>query len=406
MRLLCLSNGHGEDLVAVRILQQLQQLSPNIQISVLPIVGEGKAYRDFPIIGPVQTLPSGGFLYMDTRQLAKDLQGGLFKLTWEQLKSIKAWAKTGGLVLAVGDIVPLGFAWWSGLPYAFVGTARSEYYLRDEAKSLKRQYWWQQFESWSGCVYQPWERCLMQNKRCRAIFPRDTLTATVLKRFGVTAIAAGNPMMDDLPVLFEPSIKPYAPNEGLQVLLLPGSRAPEVYGNWKLILRSLPGVVAAFPQHPIQFLAAIAPTLNMDALYTELTQQGWDAVPGSRSQDWRLPATSAVLRLSRTEFQKYLLQAHCAIALAGTATEQFVGLGKPAIAIPGEGPQYTFRFAEAQSRLLGMSLTLVEGASEVGDVLCSILTDPEKLQAISENGLRRMGQPGAAQRIAKQLINL
>jgi len=39
--------------------------------------------------------------------------------------------------------------------------------------------------------------------------------------------------------------------------------------------------------------------------------------------------------------------------MAGTATEQFVGLGKPAIAIPGIGPQFTAAFAEAQSRHLG-----------------------------------------------------
>ena len=52
--------------------------------------------------------------------------------------------------------------------------------------------------------------------------------------------------------------------------------------------------------------------------------------------------------------------------MAGTATEQFVGLGKPAIAIPGNGPQFTPAFAEAQSRLLGGSLILVKRPSQVG----------------------------------------
>jgi len=41
--------------------------------------------------------------------------------------------------LSRGDIVPLLFAWLSGATYAFVGTAKSEYYLRDEAGPLPRQ---------------------------------------------------------------------------------------------------------------------------------------------------------------------------------------------------------------------------------------------------------------------------
>lgn len=44
------------------------------------------------------------------------------------------------------------------------------------------------------------------------------------------------------------------------------------------------------------------------------------------------------------------------LAMAGTATEQLVGLGKPVVTIPGQGPQFNFRFAEAQQRLLGKSV--------------------------------------------------
>ncbi len=70
-RLLCLSNGHGEDIIAVRILQELRQISSKLNISALPLVGEGRAYfaADIPVIGTVQAMPSGGFIYMDGRQL-------------------------------------------------------------------------------------------------------------------------------------------------------------------------------------------------------------------------------------------------------------------------------------------------------------------------------------------------
>ena len=65
-RLLCLSNGHGEDIIAVRILQELRQISSKLNISALPLVGEGRAYftAGIPVIGAVQAMPSGGFIYM------------------------------------------------------------------------------------------------------------------------------------------------------------------------------------------------------------------------------------------------------------------------------------------------------------------------------------------------------
>ena len=89
--------------------------------------------------------------------------------------------------------------------------------------------------------------------------------------------------------------------------------------------------------------------------------------------------------------------------MAGTATEQFVGLGKPAIIIPGNGPQFTYAFAEAQSRLLGISVILVEQPEEVVGVVRSLLLNPDQLHIIAENGVRRMGKSGAAKRIAECL---
>ena len=45
--------------------------------------------------------------------------------------------------------------------------------------------------------------------------------------------------------------------------------------------------------------------------------------------------------------------------MTGTAVEQAVGLGKPIIAVPGNGPAFTYRFAEAQNRLLGDSVQVI-----------------------------------------------
>ena len=113
MRLLCISNGHGEDLIAIRILQALQGLLPHLPMAALPIVGEGRQYQKLgiDIIGPTKQMPSGGFIYMDGQQLARDLQGGLLQLTIAQLRAMGQWLKADDEVLAVGDIVPLLFGW-------------------------------------------------------------------------------------------------------------------------------------------------------------------------------------------------------------------------------------------------------------------------------------------------------
>jgi uncharacterized protein (TIGR03492 family) len=92
-----------------------------------------------------------------------------------------------------------------------------------------------------------------------------------------------------------------------------------------------------------------------------------------------------------------------AIALAGTATEQCVGFGTPIITLPGNGPQFVWAFAEAQTRLLGQSIHLVAHPSEVAGKVREILQQPEQELTYQNNGLLRMGKPGASERIAAQI---
>lgn len=431
MKLLCLSNGHGEDTIALRILQELQQRSAHLELSALPIVGEGRVYttHGIPLIGPTQSMPSGGFVYMDGRQLVRDVRGGLLRLTREQIQTIRAWAKAGGVILAVGDIVPLLFAWWSGAAYAFVGTARSEYYLRDERGLLPRRSALERLESWSGSVYLPWERWLMSHHRCQAVFPRDTLTANILKRWHIPAFDLGNPMMDGL----NPSGRRFQINQTeanqseanqseiiqseiiqsqekpLTFVLLPGSRAPEAYENWQVVLQVLATLVPVFQWRKLLFLAAIAPGLDLDKLLYLAKSLGWHpatvtAASVHPSAQIRLTQLHSHLILTQSAFNDCLHQADFAIAMAGTATEQFVGLGKPVITLPGKGPQFTPAFAEAQTRLLGPAITLIQEPAEAIKAVKALLQDADRLQLISENGPTRMGQPGAACRIAERLI--
>jgi uncharacterized protein (TIGR03492 family) len=405
LKLLALSNGHGEDEVAVRVLRQIQQQCPDAHLQALPIVGEGRAYEQagISIYGSVRAaMPSGGFIYMDQQRVLQDLKSGLLSLTWSQLQDCRRWASEGGTILAVGDIVPLLFAWFSGAPYRFIGTAKSEYYLRQDDTALKTRRW--PWHRWLDCDYLPWERAFMQHRRCQAVFPRDRLTAQFLQQWPIPVFDLGNPMLDDL----EPKgiIPPHAlPEHRATILLLPGSRPPEAYANWQLILDGITPL--AIQGEKLVFIGAIAPQLNLDPLQQLATASGWQqntnpseiAVP----HVWLTLGQSHLLVVPKA-FSDGLHLADLAIAMAGTATEQVVGFGKPVITLPGQGPQFVWAFAEAQTRLLGPSIHLIERSAELAVKVLALLQENQQ-PFYRHNGHQRMGEPGASIRIAQQILH-
>ncbi len=403
MKLLCLSNGHGEDVIAVRILTELQQQLPLIELVALPIVGEGKAYErlEIPIWGTVNSMPSGGFLNMDSQQIWRDVQGGLIQLTWAQWRAVRRWAAAGGQILAVGDLVPLLLAWQSGATYSFVGTAKSEYYLRHPDGKLLAGH---SLASWLGSVYFPWERWLMNRPNCRAVFPRDRITTEVLQKFDIEAFDLGNPMMDGLETDWIPGDQ-----KDLRITLLPGSRPPEAYQNWAVILQGLDSwLTRNLSNQAIGAVAAITPSLDIAEFDNLLQQYQWQLT----ADGW--VKQNCTLQLWNSRYNDCLAYGQLAIAMAGTATEQFVGLGKPAIIMPGAGPQFTQLFAERQTRLLGESVILVDKPQLLGQVIPELILDilsaasqnENRLQRIQKNGLVRMGTAGAATKIASRLLEL
>ncbi len=449
LKILCLSNGHGEDAIASQIFQELQKYPLPPGLAALPIVGEGQAYTkiaSLSIIGPRKKMPSGGFIYMDGQQLWRDVKGGLLTATFAQLKALRYWisseTKLGHqvVILAVGDIVPLLFAWLSGAPYAFLGTAKSEYLIRKETEQLSPKSWVESFLLWSGSIYFPWERWLMSRGKCRAVLARDELTAEMLQKKFIRAYYLGNPMMDGVELdsallsMYRSDTQMLGMEGQITITLLPGSRSPEAYANWEIIIQAIVGLLETFPQRKFLFLGAIAPNLDLEPFSTLLKSYHWRLEREIKTQTQnsilQMPTDhlqptffsgegsihfplklisqnrNASIILNQQAFPEFLHRGDLAIAMAGTATEQFVGLGKPAIAIPGNGPQFTSAFAEAQSRLLGISLIVVKHPREVAGVVKSLLKDSKQRQLIAQNGFRRMGKSGASQRIANFLMEL
>ncbi len=399
MKLLSLSNGHGEDVIAAKILQELQQQCSATEIVALPIVGKGQAYRDLsiPIWGDVKTMPSGGF-NQDGQQLWRDVQGGLLQLTIGQWQAVKRWAKVGGKILAVGDIVPLLMARYSGAAYSFVGTAKSEYYLVDSHQQplAHRQ---KSLEARSGSIYFPWERWLMGSPRCQGVFPRDRITTEKLNQFQIPAWDLGNPMMDGVNRGRE--ISGFVDSKlDLQVTLLPGSRPPEAYRNFELLVAGLETMGDVLKDRSIEAIAGITSSLDLAELQKSL--HDWQFMGfGQWGGTWHL--NNIKLHLAVDQYAHCLAWGDVALAMAGTATEQFVGLGKPALVIPGHGPQFTQLFAERQCDLLGESVILVDHPKSVGLVIKDLMEDVNKLAGIASNGRLRMGEAGAAKRIAAKL---
>jgi uncharacterized protein (TIGR03492 family) len=236
----------------------------------------------------------------------------------------------------------------------------------------------------------------MRKPACQAVFPRDSITTKTLQELGIAAFDVGNPMMDGLGDVGDQSTYPDDPNQPLTIALLPGSRFPEAYENWETLIAAVMNLGSKI-NRSVKLLAALTPSADLTVLKQSL--KNWQAISDQSFQISELDHWTELI-LCPGKFVECIQQSHLAIAMAGTATEQFVGLRKPVITLPGKGPQFVPAFAEAQTRLLGASVHLVQDSTQVPETIQALLANPERWSAIASNGARRMGQPGAAQRIA------
>jgi uncharacterized protein (TIGR03492 family) len=395
-RILFISNGHGEDNHTSHVIQTLRQLCPSLEMAAMPIVGEGKAYRslDVPIIGPTQTMPSGGFFYMKRLYLLKDFQSGLIGLTWRQLQAVLEYAPNYDLIMATGDFVSQTFAYLTKRPFVSFISCLSALY---EGRLRLNPLLWHDLNS----------------SRCLAVFTKDSHTAYDLQRQGIAkALLAGIPALDRLvPTGKDLHVKP----DERAIAILPGSRMPEAARNFCLLLQLVVEIAKVMPESGLQFRAALIPSL-IEQLEDIAKSQGWQLTQGILT--YSPPGSSAEesplveVRCYSDAFSDILCYSTLVIGMAGLAVEQAVAIGKPVIQIPGEGPQFTYQFAEAQTRLLGMSAQTIGTKPATPEILkqaakrvIETLEDSDYLAKCKENGPERFGPPGASERIARFLLN-
>ena len=397
-RLLVLSNGHGEDLIAQRVLDALGRRRPDLEVVVLPLVGEGSAFAaaeqagGLRRVGPRRTLPSGGFSNQSLRGLLADLGAGVLGLSLSQWRLVRRWGRCGDPVLAVGDLLPLLLAWASGAPYGFIGTPKSDYTWASGPGSAGLAAC---YHGLKGSEWDPWEWALMGRRRCRLVAVRDGLTARGLRRHGVPALAPGNPMMDGL----QAGPLPEALASHRRLLLLGGSRMPEALANLRRLLLALEGQAAPQPRVLLAPTGARPSPGEWAPLLQELGYRPADPPPGSgAAAAWR--QGSQLLLIGSGRFADWAGWAEIGLAAAGTATEQLVGLGIPALSLPGPGPQFKRGFAERQSRLLGGAVAVCDSPAALAARLKLLLREPALRAALGRIGRRRMGPAGGSEALA------
>ena len=418
-RLLVLSNGHGEDGIALRVIRALQERRPSLDIAVLPLVGQGDSYAAAEAqgllrrIGPRQSLPSGGFSNQSLRGLLADLAAGMPLLSWRQWQEVQRWGKGGDPILAVGDLLPLLMAWSSGGLFGFVGTPKSDFTWASEGPSG----WGASpiadgYHGAKGSEWDPWEWALMASRRCRLVAVRDGLTARGLRRHGVPALAPGNPMMDGFPQ----GPCPDWLGASRRLLILPGSRHPEALGNGARLLAPLGGsspipgwgakeakpLTLLFPC-PSQSGPGIWGAVLKSAGFSQGPLQPEAAAIGAVAS-WQLEGRPVQVLLGSGCFERWAPWAEVGLATAGTATEQLVGLGIPALSLPGPGPQFKASFARRQSRLLGGAVVPCHSGAQLAERLTLLLAEPLLRQQLGAIGQRRMGAAGGSDALAALVV--
>ncbi len=414
-RLLVLSNGHGEDVIALRVIHALLERRPALAIAVLPMVGEGRVFASdeaagrLQRVGPRQDLPSGGFSNQSLRGMLSDLAAGVLGLSWRQWRLVRRWGRSGTPVLAVGDLLPLLMAWGGGGTYGFIGTPKSDFTWASPAPTGWPSSLWDRLaDGYHRCKdseWDPWEWALMGNRRCRLVALRDRLTARGLRRRGVAATAPGNPMMDGFS---EGAAPAWLTAAGPRILLLPGSRMPEALGNAERLLQALTQL-GDRQGDALTGLLATGSRPNADELAPLLRGAGFAARPPEPADAAQLEGIGATERWQRGDlqllvgpgqFSRWAPWATAGLATAGTATEQLVGLGIPALSIPGPGPQFKGGFARRQSRLLGGSVLPCRTPDQAAERLAALLREPTLRQRLGSIGQARMGPAGGSARLA------
>lgn len=352
-KILIISNGHGEDSIAVTLIKEIKKSKIACDILPMALVGNGSAYKEVDLQPLLinKPMPSGGFI-RSFSALCKDIFAGLIGQILKQKQCIKKHGKDVDICIAVGDI----FCLWMGSSLKttvyFLPTAKSDTFMPHSA-----------FECW------------FMKKKTQVVFARDEKTATSLKKSGCNAQYLGNPMMDNL--FSDRTVTTLNKNECL-ITICPGSRE-EAYKNCAFCVELIDAITQDHPH--IKACIAKSKQLNFDTL---------EEVTNSKIRNEK--THSLLIRKNKNDiivsddFLACINQANLVIGLAGTANEQALYIGKTVIAFEGFGPQSSLKRFQEQQVLMGRKLIIVPNRqiNSIKRIVLNHLTNINKHKAIPE----------------------
>ncbi len=395
--LLIICNGHGEDVIALEIIRRFLKKRKIKKIEVMPLVGNGKVFdsiksKNFSKIGHLKELPSGGFSNQSIKGFFLDLLAGFLVDTFKNFLIIGGKSKNHYKIIAVGDLLPLFFAWSSNCEFSFIGTPKSDYTWSNGPGWALSDF----YHKFKGSEWDPWEIFIMRSTRCKSLIMRDEITANNLNKKKISAKYFGNPMMD---FVDEKNVKITNIIKYNRIILIIGSRFPEALNNLDIFLNCLKDLKLS---SDLIILLPLSLNANVFTISSYLINNGYSKqkniqfLIGEHSV-WK--NKEKYILLGKSTFNKWANMASVGLSNAGTATEQITGLGVPSFSIPGAGPQFTKSFAKRQSRLLGGSVLVCENKKTLLDNLETLLNEKECRLKQVKIGMKRMGRSGASKKI-------
>jgi len=325
-----------------------------------------------------------------------DLFSGFLIDVLKNFLIVRQKSKYNCKIIAIGDLLPLFFAWSSECEFSFVGTPKSDHTWSSGPGSALSDF----YHKLKGSEWDPWEMFLMKSKRCKTLIMRDQITAENLNRKKIYAKYFGNPMMD---FVNEKNEKISKVNTFQRIILLIGSRFPEALNNLDCFLDCLKDFKSA------QDLLVILPlSLNSNEMKIEsyLTKYGFLKQSGANfmiEEDSVWKNKEQYILIGKGKFNLWANMANVALSNAGTATEQLAGLGIPSLSIPGSGPQFTKAFAKRQSRLLGGCVLVCRNKKILLSRLTLLLKEKICRLEQAKIGKKRMGKAGASKKIVDSI---
>jgi uncharacterized protein (TIGR03492 family) len=399
--ILFICNGHGEDVIASEIIKRFLKKIKNINIEVLPLVGNGDVFnsiksKNFRKIGYLKELPSGGFSNQSLKGFLLDLFAGFLIDNLRNFLIVKQKSKHNCKIIAVGDFLPLLYAWSSECEFSFIGTPKSDHTWSSGPGWAFSDF----YHKLKGSEWDPWEMFLMKSPRCKNLIMRDKITANNLNIKNIHAKYLGNPMMDFV----------NANNNKIsniisfkRIILLVGSRYPEALRNLDNFLDCLQDfnlpkdLVILFP------LSINANVIKIQRCLIKygFTKQSKVQFLIDEDSVWKKKDQYVVI--GKGKFNLWASMAEVGLSNAGTATEQIAGLGIPSLSLPGSGPQFTKSFAKRQSRLLGGSVLVCNNKKILLKRLSLLLREKVYRLEQAKIGKKRMGHSGASKKIVDSI---